>query len=65
MKNCDACKRSIEVGEERELQSQILCEDCYIKAIWPPVRKMYYENDPAEFMRRLKETYSLHPQKYH
>lgn len=63
--NCDKCKRIIVDGEEKEINSKILCDDCYIDAIWPPVRKMYYENDPAEFMRRLKEMYSLHPQQYH
>ena len=65
MTNCDKCQKAIEAGEEREYRSQILCEDCYLDAIWPRVRKTYYEHDSAEFMRRLKEAYSLHPQQYH
>ncbi len=65
MMHCDKCKKPMDNGEARELNSKILCDDCYIDDIWPRVRKMYYENDQAEFMRRLKETYSLHPQQYH
>lgn len=65
MTNCYKCKRTIEDGAERELNSEMLCDDCYIDRIWPKVRKAHYENDPAEFMRRLQESYSVHPQRYH
>ena len=32
---CDRCNAKIEVGEERELHGQTLCEDCYIDALSP------------------------------
>lgn len=63
--NCSKCKRTIDDGEERKLRSEVLCDDCYINRIWPRVRKMYYANDPSEFIRRLRESYSVHPQRYH
>jgi hypothetical protein len=62
---CHKCNRTIEDGEERELYSEVLCDDCYIERIWHRVRKVYYENDPASFMRRLQESYSVQPQRYH
>lgn len=65
MAACGRCKKSIRDGEEREFGSETLCDDCYIDAIWPRVRKTYYANDPAEFMRRLKDSYSIRPQQYH
>ena len=65
MMKCDRCNIGIAKGEERDLNSIILCEDCYIDAVWPQVRKMYYENDSSEFMRRLKDSYIACPQKFH
>ena len=65
MKHCDTCGKAIDDGEDREHNSKICCEDCYIDAILPPVRKMYYENDASEFMRRLKDGYIVIPQRYH
>jgi len=65
MISCHKCKRAIEDGAEREVNDEILCDDCYIDRIWSKVRKAYYENDPAEFMRRLQESYSVRPQLYH
>ena len=32
---CDRCNDTIESGEERELHSQVLCEDCYMDALSP------------------------------
>jgi hypothetical protein len=63
--NCENCKTSISKGEEKMFDSRILCDDCYISAIWPRVRKTYDEYNPAEFMQRLKNTWSIHPQQYH
>ena len=63
--NCGRCKGTIDDGEERKLGSEVLCEDCYIDRIWPKGGKTYYVNDPAEFMRRLQESYSVHPQQFH
>jgi len=65
MLKCDTCNIKIARGEGRDLKCRFLCEDCYIKAVWPPVRKMYYENDSSEFMRRLKDSYIAYPQKFH
>jgi hypothetical protein len=62
---CDKCKRTIDPGEERKINGETLCDDCYIDRIWPRVRKSYYQHDSAEFMRRLKESYSVYPQQYH
>ena len=33
---CDRCSDKIESGEQRELNTQILCEDCYMDALSPP-----------------------------
>jgi len=65
MINCHKSHRTMEDGEERELYSEVLCDDCYIDRIWPRARRVYYENGPAGFMRRLQESYSVHPQLYH
>ena len=62
---CVECNKSISDGNGRELNSQILCEDCYIDFVSPTVRKTYYENDASEFMRRLKNASPTRPQKYH
>jgi hypothetical protein len=32
---CDQCKQPVQSGEERELNDQILCEDCYMTALSP------------------------------
>jgi hypothetical protein len=32
---CDKCGDAIEVGEERELHGQNLCDDCYMDALSP------------------------------
>ena len=65
VKKCEKCNVKIETGEERDFNSRILCEDCNIDAVLPPVRKMFYENDSSEFMRRLKDSYIACPQKFH
>ena len=62
---CSRCKTPLLPGEERTHDGRLWCEDCYIDTVMPKVRKMFYENDPAEFMRRLKTSYSAHPQRYH
>lgn len=65
MAHCEQCQTSVSSEDEKKLHSRILCEDCYIDAVWPPVRKMYYENDPAGFVQRMKDSYSMNPQQYH
>ncbi len=42
----------------------MLCEDCYIDEVMPKMPKAHYNND-SEFMNRLKDSYSVHPQQYH
>ena len=32
---CERCRETIEAGEERELNGQTLCEDCYTDALSP------------------------------
>jgi hypothetical protein len=65
MTACDSCNEAIDDGRGKRFNDKLLCEDCYIAAIWPKVRKSYYEYDPDEFMRRLQNSYSVHPQQYH
>ncbi len=63
--SCHQCKDKIKIGEEIKHKSKVLCEDCYIDAVMPDVGKTFYENDNAEFMRRLQKSYSVRKQKYH
>ena len=62
---CDGCGMAVGEGEFHEFRGRTLCDDCYIDATMPKVRKTWNPNGPAEFMERLKDTYSIHPQKYH
>jgi hypothetical protein len=64
MKKCEKCKSPIKEDDERELHSKILCEDCYIDEVMPKMPKSHYDND-AEFMQRLKDSYSVRKQRYH
>jgi len=36
MMKCDSCSDTIENNEQRELNTRILCEDCYMDALSPP-----------------------------
>ncbi len=62
---CKQCNSIIKQDEERVFNAEILCEDCYIDAQLPPVRKMFYDQDGTEFYRRLKDSYIACPQKFH
>jgi len=64
MENCTTCNKTIKDGEEKEFHKKILCEDCYIDEVIPKMPKAHYDND-AEFMQRLKDTYSVQKQQYH
>ena len=64
MINCDKCNKAVNEGEGRKHNSKTLCEDCYIDELMPRMPKAHYDND-AEFMQRLQDSYSLHPQKFH
>lgn len=33
---CDRCGQEMAEGEQRELRGQVLCDDCYIDAAYPP-----------------------------
>ena len=63
-KTCSKCSTEVEEKDARVLRSEILCEDCYIDEFVPRMGKSHYEND-AEFMQRLKESYTVRPQKFH
>jgi hypothetical protein len=64
MKKCEKCKSPIKKDDGREFHSKILCEDCYIDEVMPKMPKSHYDND-AEFMQRLKDSYSVRKQQYH
>ncbi len=64
MKFCDECKISINDGEEIEIHSKNLCEDCYIDARMPKMSKALYNND-SDFMQRLQNSYSVRKQQFH
>jgi len=64
MKNCSKCKQAIQNGNEKNLHNKIFCEDCYIDEVMPKMPKAHYDND-AEFMQRLKDSYSVRKQQHH
>ena len=64
MPNCVKCNKSINTEEARKRHSEILWEDCYIDEVMPKMPKAHYNND-AEFMNRLKDSYSVRKQQYH
>jgi len=64
MKNCAKCKKTIQDGDEKELHTKILCEECYIDEVMPKMPKAHYDND-AEFMQRLQGSYSVRKQQFH
>ena len=64
MENCTKCNKTIKNGDKKEFHTKILCEDCYIDEVIPKMPKAHYDNN-AEFMQRLKDTYSVQKQQYH
>ena len=62
MKTCSKCKKDIKDSDKRIFETQILCEDCYIEKLAPKPGMKWSENDSAEFMRRLKTSYSVRKQ---
>ena len=64
MKTCKQCNKALKVGEKKELHGKVLCDDCYIDAVMPKMPKAHYDND-AEFMNRLKDSYSVRKQQFH
>ena len=64
MSNCVRCNQSINPEDVKKIHSKILCEDCYIDEIMPKMPRAHYDND-AEFMNRLKDSYSVRKQRYH
>ena len=61
---CSKCKIKINEADSRIHYEKILCDDCFIDRIMPKIPKAHYNND-AEFMNRLKDSYSVRKQKYH
>lgn len=64
MKKCEKCKSTINEDDGWAFHSKILCEDCYIDEVMPKMPKAHYDND-AEFMQRLKDSYSVRKQQNH
>ena len=64
MKKCSKCNAAVKDEDARELRSEILCEDCYIDEVAPRMGKSHYDND-AEFMQRLKDSYTVRNQQFH
>lgn len=64
MKRCEKCQSVLGEDEGRQFHSKILCDDCYIDEVMPKMPKAHYDND-AEFMQRLKDSYSVRKQQYH
>jgi recombinational DNA repair protein (RecF pathway) len=64
MSNCKKCGKSLQDGDMKRLQGKIFCEDCYVDEVIPKIPKAHYDND-AEFMNRLKDSYSVRKQQYH
>jgi len=65
MKTCCRCMNKIKPGEEQFFNKRVFCEECFIEAITPRVKKAYYKNDQVEFMRRLMCSYSVNKQKWY
>jgi recombinational DNA repair protein (RecF pathway) len=61
---CTKCKTSIQDEGIKNHHGEILCEDCYIDEVVPKMPKAHYDNE-AEFMNRLKDSYSVRRQQYH
>lgn len=64
MKKCEKCNASLRKNEGQKRHSQLLCDDCYIDEVMPKMPKAHYDND-AEFMNRLKDSYSVRKQQHH
>lgn len=64
METCHQCKKPLEDGEKKVRHGKALCEDCYIDAVTPKMPKAHYDND-AEFMHRLKDSYTVRKQRFH
>lgn len=64
MSICSKCNQAIPDEDTKIRHAQILCEDCYIDEVMPKMSKAHYDND-AEFMNRLKDSYSVRKQQYH
>jgi hypothetical protein len=63
MQICIKCKKTIPDGDAKMFHTKILCEDCYIDEVMPKIPKAHYDN-AAEFMNRLKDSYSVRKQQY-
>jgi hypothetical protein len=62
---CEKCNQDISNGNKMTFKGQTLCDDCYMDVCPTPTPNTYYENDSAEFMRRLKRTHSVRKQRFH
>lgn len=64
MSICSKCQKTISEDEKQILNTRILCDDCYLDEVMPRMPKAHYDNE-AEFMNRLKDSYSVRKQQYH
>ena len=61
---CAKCRGTITNTDAKIHHAKVLCEDCYIDEVMPKMPKAHYE-DGAEFMNRLKDSYTVRRQRYH
>ena len=55
---CSKCKTEIQVGQEFNDHSKILCEDCYVDIGMPRARKTHWQylgSIKTEYLRKGKE----------
>lgn len=64
MKQCTKCNKMFKRMDLRKFYENIICDDCYIDEIVPRMPKAHYDNE-AEFMNRLKESYTVRQQQFH
>ncbi len=64
MPDCEKCRVTISNADVKRHHTKVLCEDCYIDEVMSKMPKAHYENG-AEFMNRLKDSYTVRRQRYH
>lgn len=62
---CARCKQDMEEEIAVIHPNGAICEDCFIDLRMPTMGKMMYENHPAPFMLRLKDSFIVCPQRFH
>ena len=52
LKKCSKCKAKVQVGKEFNVDSKVLCEDCYVDVRMPRVRKTHWQ-----YLKSIKTDY--------